>query len=368
MERDTKHTHSSSKQKELQENKHRITDVPESHFSYDANLLGVSDNDIPVQKKPAAREEEELQMKAENNTGLPDNLKAGVENLSGHSMDDVTVHYNSNKPAQLQAHAYAQGADIHLASGQEQHLPHEAWHVAQQKQGRVTPTVQAKGININDDQGLEKEADIMGAKAQQHIPQDNIQSAETNTSPVQRNAEDLPVQRLKWSEVHTGNTEEIGIGKSQMPEGVEEQEDTVDRQVFAGQTSKGRHGFLWLKEATREIQYDIKSMKQYKILDDTVVFYTAVRETAVDPINEHGIDPNYGNVEKPDGSTEYNVRGFNYFAKDTKIPRIYGEKFLAPDPFVILEFTLPIGTMIERDPEIPNGLRTTYHIQPGDLQ
>jgi hypothetical protein len=34
-------------------------------------------------------------------------------------MDDVKVHYNSAKPAQLNAHAYAQGTDIHIASGQE---------------------------------------------------------------------------------------------------------------------------------------------------------------------------------------------------------------------------------------------------------
>jgi hypothetical protein len=108
-----------------------------------------------------------VQRKA-NNTGLPDNLKSGIENLSGHSMDDVKVHYNSNKPAQLQAHAYAQGTDIHIASGQEKHLPHEAWHVVQQKQGRVKPTLQMKGkVNVNDDAGLEKEADIMGAKALQ---------------------------------------------------------------------------------------------------------------------------------------------------------------------------------------------------------
>jgi hypothetical protein len=104
----------------------------------------------------------------ENNTGLPDNLKSGVENLSGHSMDDVKVHYNSPKPAQLQAHAYAQGTDIHVASGQEKHLPHEAWHVVQQKQGRVKPTMQMKGkVNVNDDSGLEREADVMGGKALQ---------------------------------------------------------------------------------------------------------------------------------------------------------------------------------------------------------
>ncbi len=103
-----------------------------------------------------------------NNTGLPDTLKSGIENLSGYSLDDVKVHYNSPAPAQLQAHAYAQGTDIHLAPGQEKHLPHEAWHVVQQKQGRVQPTTQLKGkVNINDDSGLEKEADVMGAKALQ---------------------------------------------------------------------------------------------------------------------------------------------------------------------------------------------------------
>src|SRR5687767_11322353 len=80
----------------------------------------------------------------QNNTGLPDNLKAGVEALSGYSMDDVKVHFNSDKPTQLQALAYAQGTDIHIAPGQEKHLPHEAWHVVQQKQGRVQPTMQMK--------------------------------------------------------------------------------------------------------------------------------------------------------------------------------------------------------------------------------
>lgn len=105
-----------------------------------------------------------IQRKA-NNTGLPNNLKSGIENLSGYSMDDVKVHYNSPQPAQLQAHAFAQGTNIHIASGQEKHLPHEAWHVVQQKQGRVQPTRQLKSIDINDDDALEREANVMGAKA-----------------------------------------------------------------------------------------------------------------------------------------------------------------------------------------------------------
>ncbi|HZW23890.1 MAG TPA: DUF4157 domain-containing protein [Gallionella sp.] len=117
----------------------------------------------PLQAKVAQREAAPVKP---NNTGLPDNLKSGIENLSGMSMDNVKVHYNSSQPAQLNALAYAQGADIHVAPGQEQHLPHEAWHVVQQVQGRVQPTMQMKeGVPVNDDAGLEREADVMGAKA-----------------------------------------------------------------------------------------------------------------------------------------------------------------------------------------------------------
>ena len=107
-------------------------------------------------------------VKSENKTGLPDNLKSGIENLSGMDVSDIKVHFNSSKPKQINALAYAQGSDIHLAAGQEKHLSHEAWHVVQQKQGRVQPTVQMKdGLGINEDAGLEREADLMGEKAGQ---------------------------------------------------------------------------------------------------------------------------------------------------------------------------------------------------------
>jgi hypothetical protein len=117
------------------------------------------DGAIPVEASSAQREGKA------NNTGLPDQLKSGIESLSGMSMDHVKVHYNSGKPTQLQAHAYAQGSEIYLGTGQERHLPHEAWHVVQQAQGRVRPTLQMKAGAINDDPSLEKEADMMGGKA-----------------------------------------------------------------------------------------------------------------------------------------------------------------------------------------------------------
>lgn len=193
------------------------------HSSKPAQLQG-EEEELQMKKAPAqlAAEEEELQMKSavqlqgaeeeelqmksatqlqaykmpvqkkENKTGLPDNLKAGVENLSGYAMDDVKVHYNSSKPAQLEAHAYAQGTDIHVAPGQEKHLGHEAWHVAQQKQGRVKPTVQTNGVAVNDDKGLEQEADSMGAKALSY-------SAPSTAEAIQQKAIGDTAQLWPWS-------------------------------------------------------------------------------------------------------------------------------------------------------------------------
>lgn len=103
--------------------------------------------------------------KRKKGTGLPDTLAKGVENLSGMSMDNVTVHRNSDQPAQLNAYAYARDPDIHLAPGQEVHLPHEAWHVAKQAQGRVNPVKQTMGDVVNDDQPLAQTADEVGARA-----------------------------------------------------------------------------------------------------------------------------------------------------------------------------------------------------------
>jgi hypothetical protein len=140
-----------------------------------------------------------------NNTGMPDNLKSGIENLSGISMDHVKVHYNSSQPAQLNAHAYAQGSDIHIAPGQEKHLPHEAWHVVQQAQGRVQATKQLKtDILLNDDAGLEHEADVMGEKAlnssMSDVSSKKIVNASTSTTQMKK-----VVQMINRSNNQTAN-------------------------------------------------------------------------------------------------------------------------------------------------------------------
>lgn len=98
-------------------------------------------------------------------------ISQSVERLSGVSLHDVTVHYNSPKPSRLQARAYTQGTNIYLGPGQEQHLEHEAGHAAQQKQGRVKPDTRIDGEPANTNAGLEKEAQTIASKIRGGFPQ-----------------------------------------------------------------------------------------------------------------------------------------------------------------------------------------------------
>lgn len=125
-----------------------------------------------------------------NRTGLPSRLKAGVETLSNVPLDHVRVHRNSSLPGQIGATAFTDGTRIHLAPGREQDLPHEAWHVVQQCQGRVAANrVLGHGIAGNADADLEREADVMGARA--------AGAGSSATSPLDASLErdDLAVSR-----------------------------------------------------------------------------------------------------------------------------------------------------------------------------
>jgi hypothetical protein len=351
-----------------------------------ARVVQQINSSITSQSQPVQRQEleedEELQMKplvqrSENLGGdeastdlesaiqsargsgqsLDANLQESMGQAMGADFSGVKVHTDSQSDQlnkSIQAKAFTTGQDLFFRQGAyepssrggQELIAHELTHVVQQNGGAVQ-------------RQAEKQIAQLG-KSEIHPLQD---------SPSEKNGAEELIQRLQWSEVYSGKSKEVGISDKQMPEGVEAvtgENETQDRRVFAGQTKKGRSGFLWHKESTLEIQYDIYSMQQYKIIDPDTIFYTAVRDTALEPIKKLGIDPNFGNAEQPDGATEYNVRGFNYFGKDQKTPKLYGS-YLAPAKCTILSFKLPEGTLIERDPEIPNGLRTTYHIKPADI-
>lgn len=169
--------------------------------------------------------------KKENKTGLPDNLKSGMENLTGHSLDDVKVHRNSEKPAQMQAHAYAQGTDIHLGPGQDKHLPHELGHVVQQKDGNVKPTTQQNGQDVNDDKGLEKNADALGNQALK--PTTQLKSQDSNSNNSISNLSNVIQQwRIEDAQKNQNNTIQKQIiqktDASDVEDTADDVEDTVD--------------------------------------------------------------------------------------------------------------------------------------------
>ncbi len=138
-----------------------------------------------------------------NKTGLPAQLKSGMENLSGKNLDHVRVHYNSSKPALVQAHAYAQGSHIHLASGQEKHLPHELGHVIQQMDGRVPAISSVGGTALNDNPALENEATAMGERALSLSQDKSKNNHVSQAKSVHKNNNNEPIQRRVGFEFQT---------------------------------------------------------------------------------------------------------------------------------------------------------------------
>ena len=153
---------------------------------------------------------------------LPGYLKDNIEDLSGLPMDDVSVHYNSPQPAQVQALAYTRGRDIHVGPGQEQYLAHEAWHAVQQKLGRVGVSRQEQGVAINDDEGLEREADRAAGVMTSELSAYQQPSAGSSlmSRPGQRAAGHTPVLQRK-----------IKYGPSKFLPGVEKKKQLIEELV-----------------------------------------------------------------------------------------------------------------------------------------
>lgn len=97
----------------------------------------------------------------EYRTGIPTQFRLRMEHSTGLTFDDVRIHYNSERPAALQALAYTQGSQVYLGQGQEHCLPHELGHVVQQKLGVVRANASINGLAANTDERLEQEADRM---------------------------------------------------------------------------------------------------------------------------------------------------------------------------------------------------------------
>ena len=147
---------------------------------------GTTHNPVSIQTKlatgePGDKYEEEMMtaqqpgVQMKRNTALPEEVQMKMESAFGESFANVNIHKNSPQAKDLNALAFTQGNDVHFAPGQfnpnsqrgQELIGHEFAHVKQQREGRVKPTVQTKGVSINNDEHLEREADEMGKKAVQ---------------------------------------------------------------------------------------------------------------------------------------------------------------------------------------------------------
>lgn len=139
-----------------------------------------------------------------DSAALPSVLSEAIEAQAGVSMAGVSVHRNSPAPAAIGAHAFAQGADIHLGPGQDSHLAHEAWHIAQQRQGRVPRRRRIDGQPVNDDSHLEREATEFSATLPMGAPTLAPMVSAPQTAPLSTTAapHDAPIQGFFFGTNH----------------------------------------------------------------------------------------------------------------------------------------------------------------------
>ncbi|HSI77828.1 MAG TPA: DUF4157 domain-containing protein [Lunatimonas sp.] len=111
-----------------------------------------------------------------HNPNLPGELQANLETSFRQDFSDVNIHTSSQAAQHLNALAYTQGEGIHFAPGEfnphsesgRNLIGHEFTHIVQQRSGVVQPNaVLGKGLPLNDNQGLENEANSLGRKAVQ---------------------------------------------------------------------------------------------------------------------------------------------------------------------------------------------------------
>ena len=154
---------------------------------------------------------------------MPEDVQARMGYALDADFADVRIH-EGPQAASLGALAYTQGADIHFAPGQysphsqdgQALLGHELAHVVQQAQGRVAPTTQAKGVDLNDDAALEREADENGARAARG---ERVHGTAGGTATVQASSA-APVQRMIDPGARAGTSVFITRGDGSFDQGI----------------------------------------------------------------------------------------------------------------------------------------------------
>ena len=158
---------------------------------------------------------------------------------------------------------------IYIAPGQDEHLPHEGWHAVQQRQGRVPPTLQMKsGLAINEDDKLEKEADIMGGKAEKESSNGEIQIEENprvvsnsiNNNIIQKaaNKKTQEKRKIRLWEPKSGTVAEVDADDTK----------TIDTLISQGyeRTSKNENESWLLKVGNSNNKNDVTVLQKVLVI------------------------------------------------------------------------------------------------------
>jgi len=117
--------------------------APDTAMEKEAEKIGKRNGQAKIAHAPAAADVKAVQRKM-SVAPAGDAMEGEADQIAQqvHRAAPTAANAGAGGNRQLQAQAYAGGNEAHFAPAQEQHLPHEAWHVAQQRQGRVDPTLQ----------------------------------------------------------------------------------------------------------------------------------------------------------------------------------------------------------------------------------
>jgi hypothetical protein len=283
--------------------------------------------------------------------GLPAPLKAGIEALSGADMSDVQVHHNSSDAGNVNALAYAQGNQIHVARGQEKHLPHEAWHVVQQKLGRVQATGTVPGGRaLNDDPALEAEADRMGAQAASHTPPVNDTALQRIPADADAPIQGVFTQEGQWQRDEKGPKNAYYIN----------QENKVRYELVGYGPGEGIHPYFWVAPADNlTAKVAIRPIKgnesQWEALDENIRKLIDIRATVRKPTED--AHPETGLGTDKENEEELGTLGSFSGGKVTKFPLEVAEERLKL-LYSISKFTTGFNVLVSTIP-IAEGVKGT---------
>lgn len=148
--------------------------------------------DTPDENPPDGEDEDSI----ETSENSQSEVLESMERAFGTSFSSVKIITDSQEAVDLGAKAFTMGESIYFAPGfyrpntaeGKKLLAHELTHVVQQREGRVQPTTEKQGFQINDNQNLEDEADRRGNLAVQRreVPAFKLSNSVTSQSTVQQ--------------------------------------------------------------------------------------------------------------------------------------------------------------------------------------